>query len=50
MAHLHGDPRLVVVGAHPRYLPETFGWLLRVPILNELITMNLVIRLERKFD
>ncbi|MEI6736256.1 MAG: methyltransferase domain-containing protein [Actinomycetes bacterium] len=50
MAHLHGDPRLVVVGAHPRYLPETFGWLLRVPILNELITMNLVIRLEKKFD
>ncbi len=50
MQSLREDPRLVVVSAHPRYLPESFGWLLRVPVLNELITMSLVVTLERTSD
>jgi len=50
MHSLRADPRLVVVSAHPRYLPERFGWLLRVPVLNELVTINLVVKLERTSD
>jgi len=50
MKKLREDPRLVVVNAHPRYLPESFGWLLRVPVLNELVTMSLVVTLERTSD
>jgi SAM-dependent methyltransferase len=50
MRELHDDPRIVVVSAHPHYLPESFGWLLRVPILNEMLTMNLSVTLERVSD
>ena len=50
MKAFHDDPRIVVVSAHPRYLPESFGWLLRVPVLNELATMNLSVTLERVSD
>ena len=50
MRELHDDPRIVVVSAHPHYLPESFGWLLRVPILNEILTMNLSVTLERVSD
>jgi SAM-dependent methyltransferase len=50
MRSLHDDPRIVVVSAHPRYLPESFGWLLRVPVLNELVTMSLSVTLERVSD
>jgi arabinofuranan 3-O-arabinosyltransferase len=50
MESLRDDPRIVVVSAHPRYLPESFGWLLRVPIANEMLTMNLVVTLERTSD
>ncbi|NBV27167.1 MAG: methyltransferase domain-containing protein [Actinobacteria bacterium] len=50
MQSLREDPRLVVVSAHPRYLPESFGWLLRVPVLNELLTMSLVVTVERTAD
>ena len=47
---LHEDPRLVVVSQHPRYLPESFGWLLKVPVLRELVTINLVVHLEKTLD
>ena len=50
MRSLHDDPRIVVVSAHPRYLPESFGWVLRVPVLNELVTMSLSVTLERVSD
>ena len=44
---LHEDPRLVVVSEHPRYLPESFRWLLKVPVVCELVTINLVVHLEK---
>lgn len=50
MESLRDDPRIVVVSAHPRYLPESFGWLLRIPLVNELLTLSLVVTLERTAD
>jgi hypothetical protein len=50
MRALHDDPRLVVVSEHPRYLPESFGWLLRIPVVRELVTVNLVVHLEKTLN
>lgn len=39
-------PALVLVDAHPRYYPSQ-RWILRVPVLRELITWNCVLLLRR---
>ena len=50
MRAFNDDPRIIVVFAGPRYLPESFSWLLRLPVVRELLTLNLVVRLERLPD
>ncbi len=50
MRQFHSEPRLAIVSAHPRYLPLESGWLLRIPVIRELVTVNLVVQLERTFD
>jgi hypothetical protein len=32
----------------PRYLPPWFGWIVRVPVLRELVTWNLLIVLRKR--
>lgn len=50
MRAFHDDPRIIVVYAGPRYLPESFAWILRLPVIRELLTINLAVRLERLPD
>ena len=50
MRALRDEPRLAIVSAGPRYLPPSFGWILRVPVLRDLVTINVSIRLERLQD
>ena len=47
MNYIADDPRIVVVQSGPYWLPDGFGWLLRVPVLREIVTLNLAIRMER---
>ena len=47
MNYIGSDPRIVVVQAGPYWLPEGFGWLLKTPVLRELVTLNLALRVER---
>ena len=47
IALLKDDPRIVIVNAGPRWLPHSMGWLARVPIVRELATINLSVRVER---
>ena len=47
LSYFSSDPRVVVVQAGPYWLPESFGWIVKIPVLRELVTMNLSIRIER---
>ena len=45
--YINDDPRIVVVQSRPYWLPEGFGWLLKTPVLREVLTLNIAIRVER---
>ena len=47
LSYFAHDPRVVVVAAGPYWLPDAFGWLVKVPLLREIVTLNLSVRVER---
>lgn len=47
MDYIAADERVVVVSAGPYWLPSYFGWILNVPVLREIATVTLSVRLER---
>lgn len=47
LAYLKEDPRVAIVTAGPYWLPTSFSWLLKVPVLREIVTLNLAVRVER---
>lgn len=47
ISYLEDDARVVIVQAGPYWLPDGFGWLLRIPIVREVVTLNLAVRVER---
>jgi len=48
LAWAHANPNVEVLAAFPRYHPWWAWWLVRVPIVRELVLWNLVIVMRRK--
>ncbi|NHN54950.1 class I SAM-dependent methyltransferase [Calidifontibacter sp. DB0510] len=44
----HSSPRVEVLAARPRYLPDAAQAVLRVPVLRELVTWNLLLILRKR--
>ena len=47
---LRSRPDLEVLELRPRYLPRWLGWLVRVPLLREVVTWNLWMVVRRRAD
>jgi SAM-dependent methyltransferase len=47
MEYIAADDRVAVVAAGPYWLPIYCAWILKVPVLREVATMTLSVRLER---
>jgi SAM-dependent methyltransferase len=47
MEYIAADDRVAVVAAGPYWLPSYCAWILKVPVLREVATMTLSVRLER---
>jgi SAM-dependent methyltransferase len=45
--YMKNDPRVAIVQAGPYWLPSGFSWLLKVPVIREIVTLNVAVRLER---